>query len=45
LDVYNQITKHDDLMRRDRPVESKDGHKRTSSQNLTFVDPTTCTTG
>jgi hypothetical protein len=28
-----------------KPVDSKDGHKRTSSQYLTFVDPTTCATG
>jgi hypothetical protein len=27
------------------PVDSKDGHKRTSSHYLTFADPTTCATG
>ena len=28
-----------------RPVDSKDGHKRTSSHYLTYANPTTCATG
>jgi len=33
------------MKRRLEPVDSKDGHKRTSSRYLTFVNPTTCATG